>query len=81
MKTYDENLVERLCRSLAYHAVETEFTLRSPPRFLPFTEGSAEVLAEFAAKIAEAKALVVEAGFDFDQLYPPEERPTTAEFQ
>ena len=74
MKTYDENLVERLCRSLAYHAVETEFTLR-------FTEGSAEVLAEFAAKIAEAKALVVEAGFDFDQLYPPEERPTTAEFQ
>lgn len=61
----DGNLIERLCRSLAYHLVETEITLR-------FAEGETE---EWVDEIAHAKALIAEAGYDLDEIYPPHERP------
>ena len=48
MSTPDTPLVERLCRSLAFHVVEAD----------------------------NARALIAEAGFDIDLLYPLEDRPT-----
>jgi hypothetical protein len=62
----DKELLARLCKSLAYHAVETELTFQ----FMTPQE------PEIADKIAEARALVAEAGFDFDVIYPVNDRPT-----
>jgi hypothetical protein len=65
----DLTLVERLCRCLAFHCVESENTL-----------GVMEVQAEdMKAAVASARALVAEAGFDFDALYPVADRPVVSE--
>ena len=67
----DRDLIERLCRSLAFHVVESELTLQ-------FSEGE---IATWTNEIAKAKALIAEAGFEMDVLYPPEDRPTAGFFQ
>lgn len=63
------SLIEKLCRALAFHVVEIELTFQimepQPP--------------EYAEKIAEAKALIAEAGYDLDVLYPVADRPVVAE--
>ncbi|MBI1202562.1 MAG: hypothetical protein GC182_08630 [Rhodopseudomonas sp.] len=59
------DLIERLCRSLAFHLVESELTLQ-------FAEGE---LSEWQGEVAAAKALIIEAGFDLDDLYPIADRP------
>ena len=64
------DLIERLCRSLAFHVVESENTAS-------IAEGEENPWLE---EIINARALIVEAGFDFDVLYPIEDRPiVTAE--
>ncbi len=63
------DLARRLCRSLAIHAIETELSLQ-------YMEPYPEELAE---ELRTAKELIVEAGFDIDELYPPNERPFTSE--
>ena len=60
------SLIERLCRSLAFHMVESELTLQH-------AEG--EDLSYWVNEVAAAKALIAEAGFDLDVLYPIEDRP------
>jgi hypothetical protein len=64
-----EELLVRICKSLAFHAVETELTWQfmTPPE------------PEYGEKIEEAKALIAEAGLDFDVLYPVSERPVAFE--
>jgi hypothetical protein len=62
----DRDLIERLCRSLAFHAIESELTLQ-------FSDGDT---SPWAGEVAKAKALIAEAGFDLDVLYPLEDRPT-----
>ncbi|QDM26976.1 hypothetical protein FNL56_13295 [Tardiphaga sp. vice304] len=59
-------LLERLCRSLAFHLVESELTLQ---------HASGEDLSFWTAEVAMAKALIVEAGFEMDTLYPVKDRP------
>ena len=66
---HNHDLIERLCRSLACHVVENELTWS-------VTEPPSEVLGE---QISEARALIEEAGYDFDELYPAEHRPTAYE--
>lgn len=61
-----EELLARICKCLAFHAVETELTFQFMTPQAP----------EVAEKISEAKALIAEAGFDFDVLHPFSERPT-----
>jgi hypothetical protein len=61
------DLIQRLCRSLAFHLVESELTAS-------MVEGEAD--PSWAEEIAEARGLIVEAGFDIDVLYPVEDRPT-----
>lgn len=58
------DLLERLCRSLAHHLVELT---------LHFCTGD---VGPWVEEVANAKALIAEAGFDLDVLYPPEDRPT-----
>jgi hypothetical protein len=65
------DLIERLCRSLAFHVVESEITLQ-------FSEGDTVLWKQ---EVTKARALIAEAGFDFDTLYPPEDRPTATEKQ
>ena len=60
------DLIERLCHSLAFHLIESELTLK-------FSEGNT---SEWVAEVAKARALIAEAGFDIDDLYPPDDRPT-----
>lgn len=64
-----EELLARICKCLAFHAVETEITFQfmtpQPP--------------EIAEKIEEAKVLIAEAGFDFDVIYPVAERSTAVD--
>jgi hypothetical protein len=60
-------IVERLCRSLAFHLVESELTLQ---------HACGEDLSIWTKEVAAAKALITEAGFDIDVLYPVEDRPT-----
>lgn len=60
------DLIERLCRSLAFHLIESELTLQH-------AEGSIESWQE---ECDQARALIAEAGFDIDELYPVEDRPT-----
>ena len=60
-----DDLIERLCRCLAIHTIETENTAQMVVGDEPFLQDS----------IAEARQLIAEAGFDFDTLYPVAERP------
>lgn len=64
------DLIECLCRSLAFHLIESELTLR-------FAEGDT---SDWANEVAKAKQLIAEAGFDLDEIYPPDERPIAWEF-
>lgn len=64
-------LIEKLCRSLAFHVVETELTLSMSQGAPP----------EYQEAIDTAKALIEEAGFDIDVLYPPEDRTVIVEFE
>lgn len=59
------DLIERLCRSLAFHVVESELTLSQ-------SEGDIE---DWREECEDSRALIAEAGFDFDALYPVEDRP------
>ena len=61
----ESDLIERLCRSLAFHLIESENTAR-------MAEGEENPWAE---EIARARSLIGEAGFDIDALYPVSERP------
>lgn len=65
------DLIEGLCRALAFHLVETELTLQ-------FMDGDA---SEHRKQVDTAKALIAEAGFDLDDLYPPEDRPLAVSAQ
>jgi len=65
------DLIERLCRSLAFHLVESELTLSH-------AEGEIDPWQEECSK---ARALITEAGFDIDALYPVLDRPTSGEPQ
>ncbi|MES5483605.1 hypothetical protein QMZ05_12675 [Bradyrhizobium sp. INPA03-11B] len=65
------DLIERLCRSLAFHIVESELTLSH-------AEGDIE---DWREECTAARALIAEAGFDIDVLYPVLDRPTTGEPQ
>lgn len=62
----DRDLIERLCRSLATHLIESELTLQ-------FSDGDT---CEWQQECEEARELIAEAGFDIDTLYPVEDRPT-----
>ena len=62
-------LIERLCRSLAFHLVESELTLSH-------AEGEIE---EWRQECDDARKLIAEAGFDIDELYPILDRPTSNE--
>lgn len=62
----EADLLERLCRSLAFHVVESEITLQ-------FSEGDCSLWRD---EVKKARALIKEAGFDIDKLYPISERPT-----
>lgn len=61
-------LLEKLCRCLAFHAVESENTSKfmTPPD------------VEVETQVAEAKRLISEAGFVFDALYPVSDRPVVS---
>jgi hypothetical protein len=65
----DRDLIERLCRSLAFHLVESELTLS-------FAEGD---LTSWRQETETARALIAEAGFDIDELYPVDERPVAGD--
>lgn len=60
------DLIERLCRSLAFHLVESELTLS-------MAQGDTDPWSE---EVTKARALIKEAGFDIDVLYPVKDRPT-----
>ncbi len=61
------SLIERLCRNLAFHLIESELTLSH-------AEGDIE---DWRAKCDEARKLIAEAGFDIDALYPVLDRPSS----
>lgn len=61
------SLIERLCTSLAFHLIEGELTLSH-------AEGD---IADWREECDEARALIKEAGFDIDVLYPILDRPTS----
>jgi hypothetical protein len=58
-------LIERLCRNLAFHLIESELTLSQ-------AEGAVD---EWQAECEAGRALIAEAGFDIDELYPSQDRP------
>src|ERR1700733_10997474 len=53
-------LIERLCKNLAFHLIESEITLS-------LAEGAIE---DWRDACNEARDLIKEAGFDIDALYP-----------
>jgi hypothetical protein len=65
-------LVERLCQSLAFHLIESELTL---------SHAEGEDLSYWTEECSKARALIKEAGFDIDVLYPILDRPTCTEPQ
>jgi hypothetical protein len=64
-----DELLTRICKCLAFHANESEITYRFMTPQDPY----------FAAHIDEAKALIAEAGLDYDTIYPVAERSTAVE--
>ncbi len=64
-----DDLIRRLCQSLAFHLIESEITFH-------FAEGET---APWLAEISNAKALISEAGFDLDVIYPIADRPIAEE--
>lgn len=64
------SLIERLCQSLAFHVVESELTISN-------SEGPG--ISDWAEECSSARALIKEAGFDIDVLYPILDRPTSSE--
>lgn len=66
----DRDFLERLCRCLAISTVEVEITLKH------MVPEPCEELVEVAAM---SRALIAEAGFDFDTLYPVADHPVTQE--
>lgn len=64
------DLIERLCRSLAFHLVESELTLQHAEGDLSFWRNEVE----------KAKALIAESGLEIDELYPIEDRPTATAY-
>ena len=60
-------LIERLCRNLAFHLIESELTLSH----------AEDDIEDWRAECNEARALIVEAGFDLDVLYPILDRPSS----
>lgn len=62
----NSDLIERFCRSLAFHVIETELTTS-------MAEGD---LSEWHEECKTARDLIEEAGFDIDELYPVADRPT-----
>ena len=64
----NRTLLEKLCRCLAFHAVETENT----SKFMTPLD------VEVETQVAEAKRLIAEAGFDLDALYPVSGRPVVS---
>lgn len=71
MSREKHDLVERLCRSLAFHVVESELTLS-------VAEGDT---SDWKEECDRARSLITEAGFDIDALYPPEDRPVVGSIQ
>lgn len=65
------SLIERLCRSLAFHLIESELTLSH-------AEGE---LSNWTEECSKARAIIKDAGFDIDVLYPIMDRPTSAGWQ
>lgn len=63
--TTSPDLIERLCRSLAFHLVESENTAS-------IAQGEDNPWAD---EIAKARGLIAEAGFDIDDIYPVADRP------
>ena len=68
------DLIERLCRSLAFHVIESEVTLECIE-----DDCVCDGAAHLRGHIEAARGLVAEAGFDIDVLYPLEQRPTAVE--
>ena len=60
-------LTERLCHSLAIMVIEAEITLQ---HMEPVDD-------DLEAEVEGARDLIAEAGFDFDVIYPVEQRPET----
>lgn len=67
MKAESMPLIERLCRNLAFHLIESELTLSH-------AEGDIE---DWREECTEARTLIAEAGFDIDVLYPILDRPSS----
>jgi hypothetical protein len=59
-------LIYQLSQSLAYHVIETEFTL-------PYAPEPAKSFLQ--TEVVKGKVLIHDAGFNMDELYPPERRP------
>jgi hypothetical protein len=70
--TQAPSLIERLCQSLAFHLVESELTL---------SHAEGEDLSYWTEECTKARAVITEAGFDIDVLYPIQDRPTSTEPQ
>lgn len=66
------SLTERLCQSLAFHLIESELTL---------SHAEGEDLSYWTEECSKARAVIREAGFDIDVLYPILDRPTCSEPQ
>lgn len=62
----EKSLIERPCRCLAFHAVETDIMSHYV---------DAEMSEYRLEEVSEARRLIAEAGLDFDALYPIEQRP------
>lgn len=61
----DSPMIESLCRSLAFHVIETEGAMHFMGGFSP----------DLAVEVAKARQLIADAGHDIDVLYPLAERP------
>lgn len=67
MSNSNEPLIERLCKNLAFHLIESELTLSH-------AEGDIE---DWRSECDAGRALIKEAGFDIDVLYPVLDRPSS----
>jgi hypothetical protein len=64
------SLTERLCQGLAFNLIESELTLSH-------SEGPG--VDHWTEACSDARALIKEAGFDIDVLYPILDRPTSSD--